>query len=168
MFGEPAQRPALSNGHIRWIIQGEWQAGGLQDGVSRWQGRHVTGWSGCQWRIRGNGCFVCVSVCVCVFVCVAKGETHEACLVRIWDTEQRRESVFVRFRSRHKERNTHTAEGLTCRVFRVHLHISLSPSHERSLENCNRFHGIFSPAQTMASRLSVCCCGHTFPLSINQ
>lgn len=50
----------LSNRHIRLIIQGGWQTGCLEDGVRRWQGSHVTGWSGCQWRIEGNSFCVCV------------------------------------------------------------------------------------------------------------
>lgn len=143
MFGEPAQRLALSNGHIRWIIQGGWQTGGLEDSVSRWQGRHVTDWSGCQWCIRGKGCYVCV--------CVWQWEKHMRLVWWVYEKKiQSEEAVMCLWDlEAGMNRELPTLQRDSHAEFSASISITHSvPLMSNHGENCNCFHGFFSPEHT--------------------
>lgn len=141
MFGGAAKWLALSNGHIRWIIQGGWQTGRSQDGVSGWQRTRVKSGVDVSDALEGVA-----AACVRVrnACCLFGGNMRQIYRVR--------KGIMCSgdFGGRHEQRNAHTAEGLTCRPLAYTL---LSPSNEREVSSARTK----APRHqcTKASRLSV-------------
>lgn len=137
MFGGAAKWLALSNGHIRWIIQGGWQTGRSQDGVSGWQRTHVKSGVDVSDALEG---VAAASVRVRNACCLFGGNMRQIYRARKGD------NVFWRFWRQARTDKCPHCRGTHMQSFQGPLaYISLTPSHERSW-------GEVSSARTKAPR----------------